>query len=85
MLSTPGLPTERDTHAAQNHDTQLRLTLMQHKITFGPWAKVGVNLCDMEGRTLLIVCDYISGFMEVERLHSTMSATVSKALKILFA
>ena len=33
---------------------------------------------------MLIVCDYFSGFIEVERLHSTMSATVSKALKILF-
>lgn len=60
-------------------------TLLQHDHTSQPWAKVGADLCELEGRTLLITCDYFSGFIEVERLHSTTSSAVSKALKILFA
>ena len=31
------------------------------------------------------MCDYFSGFIEVERLTSTTSTAVSKALKIMFA
>ena len=34
---------------------------------------------------LLVVCDYFSGFIEVEHLHTTTAAAVSKALKALFA
>ena len=60
-------------------------TLMQHKIIARPWAKVGADLCDLNGRTLLVVCDYFSGFIEVERLQSTTTGAVSKALKVLFA
>ena len=68
-----------------HQDSPQRETLLQHEITSRPWAKVGADLCDLEGRTLLIVCDYFSGFIEVERLRSTTSGTVIKALKSLFA
>ena len=33
----------------------------------------------------MVVCDYFSGFLEVERLHTTTTTTVSKLLKALFA
>ena len=62
-----------------------RETLVQHEITARPWAKVGADLCDFRGRTLLVVCDYFSGFIEVERLQTTTTVAVSKALKALFA
>ena len=62
-----------------------RETIQQHEIIARPWAKVGVDLCDLHGRTLLVVCDYFSGFIEVERLQSTTTAPVSKALMVLFA
>ena len=68
-----------------HQDSPQRETLLQHEITSRPWAKVGADLCYLEGRMLLIVCDYFSGFIEVERLRSTMSGTVIKALKSLFA
>ena len=60
-------------------------TLHQHQIIDRPWAKVGADLCDLSGRTLLVVCDYFSGFVEVERLQTTTSNAVSKAMKVLFA
>ena len=62
-----------------------RETLMQHEIRARPWAKVGADVCDFRGRTLLVVCDYFSGFIEVERLQTTTTTAVSKALKALFA
>ena len=60
-------------------------TLMQHEIVARPWAKVGADLCDLNGRTLLVVCDYFSGFVEVERLHSMTTSAVSRTLKTLFS
>ena len=30
-------------------------TLMQHEIIAQPWVKVGADLCDLNGRTLLVV------------------------------
>ena len=67
-----------------HQDSPQRETLIQHEITSRPWAKVGADLCDLEWRTLLILCDYFSGFIEVERLRSTTSSTVIKTLKSLF-
>ena len=60
-------------------------TIIQHEVTAWPWVKVGADLCDAQGRTLLVVCNYFSGFMEVERLQSTTSSAVSKAIRVLFA
>ena len=62
-----------------------RESIIQHETTARPWAKIGVDLCDFQGRTLLVVCDYFSGFIEVERLQSTTSSAVSKVLRVLFA
>ena len=62
-----------------------RETIQQYEIIARPWAKVGVGLCHLHGRTLLIVCDYFSGFIEVERLQSTTTAPVIKELMVLFA
>ena len=44
----------------------------------------GADLCDAQGRTLLVVCNYFSGLIEVECLQSTTSSAVSKALRVLF-
>lgn len=62
-----------------------REPLMQHEFASRPWAKVGADLCDHEGRTLLVVSDYYSNFIEVENLNKATSNTVSKALKTMFA
>ena len=51
-----------------HHNLPQRETIQQHEINARPWAEVGVDLCNMHGRTLLVVCDYFSGFIEVERL-----------------
>ena len=65
--------------------TQGRESLLQHEIPERPWARVGVDLCELKGRTLLIVCDYYSNFIEVERIQTPTTLGVTKILKSLFA
>ena len=60
-------------------------TLMQHEIMARLWAKVGTDLCGHRGWMLLVICDYFSGFIEVERLHTTTTTALSRTLKALFA
>ena len=57
--------------------------LQQHTFIYGP--KVGADLCEMHGRTLLVVCDDYSNYTEVESLNTTTSKAVVKALMALFA
>jgi transposase InsO family protein len=57
-------------------------TILQYDIITRPWAKVGAEL---KGRMLLVVSDYFSGYIEVERLQSTTASAVIKVLKIMFA
>ena len=60
-------------------------TLLQHEMAARPWAKVGADLCELSGRTLIVVCDYFSNFIEVESLQTTTTKSVCKVLKTLFA
>ena len=65
--------------------SQTKEPLEQHQFAARPWSKIGADLCELNGRTLLVVSDYYSNFVEVERLSSLTSGTVTKALKALFA
>ena len=60
-------------------------TLQQHEFAARPWARVGADLCDFQVRTLLVVCDYFSNFIEVESIPSVTTRGVCKVLKIMFA
>ena len=55
--------------------------LLQHDITDRPWAKIGIDLCELHNRVLLVICDYYSNFIEVERITHTTTVGVTKALK----
>ena len=46
-----------------------------------PWSKVGVDLCELYGRTYLITVDFYSSFVEVDAMTSTSSADVVRKLK----
>ena len=65
--------------------TQGREPLLQHEIPERPWARVGVDLCELKGRTLLIVYEYYSNFIEVKRIQTPTTLGVIKILKSLFA
>ena len=59
--------------------------LLQHDITDRPWAKIGIDLSELHNLVLLVICDYYSNFIEVERITHTTTGGVTKALKAQFA
>ena len=58
---------------------------MQHQFLARPWSRVAVDLCEMNGRTLLVASDHYSSYIEVNRLTTVTSKAVIKALKEIFA
>ena len=64
---------------------QSKEPLLQHDIPDRPWAKIGADFCELNGRMLLVVCDYYSNYIEVESLQKCNSSGTIKAFKVLFA
>ena len=50
-----------------------------------PWEKIASDLFEYKGKNYLLVVDYFSRFVEVQRLHSTTSSAIITALKAIFA
>ena len=59
--------------------------LMQHEFVGRPWYKISADLCELPGRTLLIIADYFSNFIEVERIHQLTTSGITRVLKPMFA
>ena len=59
--------------------------LQQHRFAARPWSKVGADLCELKGRTLLVVSDYFSNYVEVENVSKPNTNGVTKPLKAMFA
>ena len=68
-----------------HRNNQEREPLLQHEFVAWPWAKVAADLCELDSRTLLVVSDYYSNFIEVSRATSTTSRAVIRELKAIFA
>ena len=49
-----------------------------------PWSKIGADLCEMQGCTLLVVCDYFRNLIEAERIIKNTTHGVMKALMTMF-
>ena len=58
--------------------------LKQHDFGDRQWSKVGADLCELHGHTLLVVVDYYSNFIEEQRLATTTTSGVCKSLKGMF-
>lgn len=65
--------------------SQTKETLLQHEVISRPWAKVATDLCESNGRTLLVVSDYFSNFIEVSRFHAVTTKALVRELKTIFA
>ena len=50
-----------------------------------PWEKVGSDLFELNGSTYLLVVDYFSCFIEIQKLSSINSRSVLLALKAIFS
>ena len=68
-----------------HRDRQAKEPLLQHEVVARPWAKVAADLCEADNRTLLVISDYYSNFIEVARLKTVTSRTVIKEMKAVFA
>ena len=68
-----------------HRDSPGKEPIIQHEIIARPWSKVGADLCDSSGRTLLVMCDYYSNFIEVAHLKSTTSRCVIREMSEVFA
>jgi len=49
----------------RHRDAQQKEPLLQHEVSSRPWSRLGSDLCELNGRILLIVVDYFSGYIEV--------------------
>ena len=50
-----------------------------------PWERIAADLFELKGSTYLLVTDYYSRFVEVQKLTTTTSSTVVRYLKTIFA
>ena len=64
---------------------QSKEPIQQHDFAARPWSKVAVDLCDLDGRTLLVISDYYSNYIEVARVTSITLRSIIKELKAVFA
>ena len=60
-------------------------TLQQHDREKSPWAKIGMDLCQIGDRTLLVLTYYYSNFLSVEKVDNTNIKGIIKILLKMFA
>ena len=65
--------------------TLLREPLINTLLPSYPWERIAADLFDLKGSTNLLVVDYYSRFMKVQRLNTTTSSSVVTHLKSIFA
>ena len=63
---------------------QCKEPIEQHDFAARPWSKVAVDLCDLDGRTLLVMSDYYSNYVEVAHITSITSRSIINELKAVF-
>ena len=68
-----------------HRDSQVQELLLQHEVPPRPWAKVAADICFHSGRTLLVVVNYFSNFIEVDSLSSETSKSAIRSLMATFS
>ena len=64
---------------------QSKEPIQQHEFAARPWSRVGADLCELKGCTLLMVSDYYSNYIEVEKISKPNTLGITKVLMIMFA
>ena len=87
----PSMTTELKDYISKCHicsahrQTPGKEPLQQHEFPDRLWSKVGIDLCEFQGRTLLVLVDYHSNFIEVEHITKPTTSGVSKVLMTMFS
>ena len=72
--------------ACQTYTTaQQPLPLQCHELTERPWQRVGIDLFSIKEQQYLATVDYMSNFVEVDRLYSTTPGAICGKLHAHFA
>ena len=69
----------------RHRDHQRKEPLQPQLFGTRPLEKVAADLATLTGRTLLVVTDYFSDFIEVSRLNTTSVKAAFRALKEIFS
>ena len=64
---------------------QKREPLLPHKVPDGPWQKIGADFFDFEGKKFLLVIDYFSKFIFVEKVTTTTAQSTINQFRNIFA
>ena len=64
---------------------QAKEPLRSHEVPDRPWQRVATDLFELNGVTYVVLVDYYSGYVEVDRLPSSSTAQVLRALSVHFA
>ena len=75
----------RDARFVPHTDIHQARSRLYSEIIARPWSKVGADLCESNGRTLLVMCDHYSNFIEVAHLKSKTSRCVIREMSGVFA
>ena len=59
--------------------------IQQHEFVGRPWSKVAADLHNPDKRTLLVISDYFSNYIEVAHVQSLTTRSIIKGLKAVFA
>jgi hypothetical protein len=88
VMYWPGMAAEVKQHVltcdtcTKHQRAPAREPLEQHEVPDMPWVKVAVDLCQFNNRTLLVMVDYHSNYIEVDSLTSTRQLTSSGVCKL---
>ncbi len=87
----PGMNSEIDNLVSRcpqcltHRNQQQKETLIQHTVPKVPWTKVASDLFTLYGHSYVIVTDYTSKYIEIERLPDKSSLNVVNKIKKIFA
>lgn len=70
---------------SENRRRQRKQPLLPHTVPEYPWQKVGCDIFTFRGQDHLLVVDYFSKYMEVEKLKSKTAAGVINKLQTIFS
>ena len=72
-------------HQENSDSATVKEPLMSHEAPTRPRKKVGVDIATIRQQDYLITVDYLSGYIEIDRLPSKRIADVIYCLKLKFA
>ena len=73
-------------HTCSTHQRRnAKEPLLSHPTPSRPWERIAADLCEVNGQHYLVMVDYYSNFIEVDRLSETTSEKIIECCKCQFA